>query len=191
MDKVFFVTGECRMLFCDLKAPRASEESKPKFGVGVLILKSAAWLADFRKAYQAVVKAAWPDKTPKLVELVKDCDSYIKEDGTRFVEEYPVSAGHFLMRAKSQFEPKLWLPDGSKSDPLAPEWYAGAWVRLKVQLKSYAPSASFPQSKYGVSAYLQSMMFARHDEPLSSGGGGGGGAADFGVATKAEEECPF
>lgn len=102
------------------------------------------------------------DLRPGMHNPIFDADA---DPDKASLEGYP---GHFYITAKSETRPGLWLPDLSAFtgtvDEIMEKFYAGCWVRLKVQ-----PFGFDEGKNKGVAWALGAIQWIKNDTPFSGG----------------------
>lgn len=173
-DPVKVLTGECRLSYCHLTTPRASQQGgTPKYSVTLLIPKSDnATKADIDSAIQAAANAAlatkWNGAWPPVMSLpIWDGDG-VRKSGEPFG---PECKGHWVLNANTQTKPQVVGIDNINCELAPSDIYSGMYGRVTVRFYGYAESGN-----KGVGCGLGNVMKTRDGEPL---GGGASAAADF------------
>ena len=141
--------------------PSMSDESKLEYCVTMLFPKATTDLSTLRTVIANLAKQAFgPDVKPEYLQLpIHDGDMPNTKGET---PEY--KQGHWVMRAKSNYNPVVYGPDNKRITQqamLAP----GNLMRAIVQFYTY------DNKKRGISATLLAAFKAGDGEPLAIGGG--------------------
>jgi hypothetical protein len=169
------LTGEVRLSYANLTAPRAAQQGgDPKYGVTLLIPKTdTATYQDIVDSIEAAAQDAqgklWNGvRPPVLPTPIHDGDG-IRESGTPFG---PECKGCWVMTAGTKNKPQV-VHQSNIAVELAPQdIYSGMYARITVNFFGYNQAG-----RKGVGCGLGNVMKTRDGEPL-----GGGASADVDFA---------
>ena len=182
------LTGECRLSYVNLVAPRANNNDPngtPKYSVTLLIPKTdTAVYQDILNSIEAAAADAqgklWNGVRPPVMPVpIHDGDG-VRENGTPYG---PECKGCWVITASSNNKPQV-IHQSDINTELAPQdIYSGMYARVTINFFGYNRAG-----KRGIGCGLGNVMKTRDGEPLT---GGASAAADFagiaagGVATPA------
>ena len=170
------LTGECRLSYVNLVAPRANNNdpsAKPKYSVTLLIPKTDT--AVYQNILQSIEAAAadaqgkiWNGVRPPVMPIpIHDGDG-VRENGTPYG---PGCKGCWGITASSHNKPQV-IHQSDINTELAPQdIYSGMYARVTINFFGYARAG-----KRGIGCGLGNVMKTRDGEPLA---GGASAAADF------------
>ena len=182
------LTGECRLSYVNLVAPRANNNdpsAKPKYSVTLLIPKTDTTV--YQNILSSIEAAAadaqgkiWNGVRPPVMPVpIHDGDG-VRENGTPYG---PECKGCWVITASSNNKPQV-IHQSDINTELAPQdIYSGMYARVTINFFGYNRAG-----KRGIGCGLGNVMKTRDGEPLA---GGASAAADFagiaagGVATPA------
>lgn len=168
------LTGEVRLSYCNLIAPRAplNGQGDPKYSVTVLIPKTdVATKADIDASIEAAAKEAvgkiWGGVRPRFDSIVWDGDG-VRKNGMPFGAE---CKGHWVLTASTKQKPQVVGIDNINAELAPQDIYSGMYGRVTLRFFGYSQSGN-----RGVGCGLGNVMKTRDGEPLS---GGASAASDF------------
>lgn len=171
-DPLKVLTGEVRLSYVNLVAPRAAQQgAEPKYGVTLLIPKTdvatkAAIDAAMEAAAKEAVAKTWGGvRPPYLKPVIHDGDS-VRPSGVAFG---PECKGHWVLTASTKMKPQVIDTYGTELAPT--DIYSGMYARVTIRFFGYSNSGN-----KGVGCGLGNVMKVRDGEPLS---GGASAASDF------------
>lgn len=171
--KTKVLTGEVRLSYCSLTAPRAAQQGgDPKYSVTLLIPKTdTATIADIQASMQAAyddgVSRKWGGAHPTPRMLLHDGDG-LRESGLPYGDE---CKGHYVLTASSKNKPQVVGIDNISCELAPSDIYSGMYARVTINFFAYDSAGS-----KGVGCGLGNVLKTRDGEPL---GGGASAAADF------------
>lgn len=173
-DAMKVLTGEVRLSYANLTAPRAAQQgAEPKYSVTLLIPKSdAATKADIDSAIQAAANEAmakvWNGARPPMLRVpIYDGDG-VRPSGEPFGGE---CKGHWVMTASTKNKPQVVGIDNINCELSPADIYSGMYGRVTVRFFGYSNSGN-----KGVGCGLGNVLKTRDGEPLS---GQASAASDF------------
>lgn len=173
-DPFKVLTGEVRLSYCNLTAPRASQQGgEPKYSVTLLIPKADfATKADVDAAMQAAVNEAvakvWGGVRPPQIRFpIYDGDG-VRPSGVPFGDE---CKGHWVMTASTKNKPQVVGIDNINCDLAPVDIYSGMYARVTIHFFGYSNSGN-----KGIGCGLGNVMKTRDGERLA---GGASAAMDF------------
>lgn len=169
------LTGECRLSYCNLNAPRAAQQGgEAKYSVTLLIPKTdTATKADIDAAINAAANDAmtklWNGvRPPQLKVPIYDGDGVRPNSGVPFGDE---CKGHWVMTAGTKNKPQVVGIDNINCELAPSDVYSGMYGRVTINFYGYSNSGN-----RGVGCGLGNVLKTRDGEPLA---GGASAAADF------------
>lgn len=180
------LTGEVRLSYANLTAPRAAQQGgDSKYGVTLLIPKTdTATYQDIVSSIEAAAQDAqgklWNGvRPPVLPQPLHDGDG-VRENGTPYGTE---CKGHWVMTASTKNKPQVVHQSNITSELAPQDIYSGMYARVTVNFFGYLNAG-----KKGVGCGLGNVMKTRDGEPLA---GGASADADFaGVGNAAPAPAP-
>lgn len=173
-DPFKVLTGEVRLSYCNLTAPRASKQGgEPKYSVTLLIPKSDfATKADIDAAIQAAANEAlskvWNGvRPPQLRVPIHDGDG-VRQSGVPYGDE---CKGHWVITASTKNKPQVVGMDNINCDLSPVDIYSGMYARVTLRFFGYSNSGN-----KGIGCGLGNVMKTRDGERLA---GGASAASDF------------
>lgn len=171
-DPLKVLTGEVRLSYVNLVAPRAAQQgAEPRYSVTLLIPKTdvatkAAIDAAMEAAAKDAVAKTWGGvRPPYLKPVIHDGDG-VRPSGVAF---RPECKGHWVMTASTKTRPQVIDAYGNELTPT--DIYSGMYARVTIRFYGYSNSGN-----KGVGCGLGNVMKIRDGEPLS---GGASAASDF------------
>ena len=167
------LTGEVRLSYAALTAPRASQQGgKEKYSVTLLIPKTdTATIADlnasFQAAYDEGVAKKWNGARPTPKAIIHDGDG-LRPSGVPFGDE---CKGHWVLIASSVNKPQVVGIDNVNCELAPQDIYSGMFARVTVNFFAFDTAGN-----KGVGCGLGNVLKTRDGEPLS---GGASAASDF------------
>lgn len=167
------LTGEVRLSYAALTAPRASQQGgKEKYSVTLLIPKTdTATIADlnasFQAAYDEGVAKKWNGARPTPKAIIHDGDG-LRPSGVPFGDE---CKGHWVLTASSVNKPQVVGIDNVNCELAPQDIYSGMFARVTVNFFAFDTAGN-----KGVGCGLGNVLKTRDGEPLS---GGASAASDF------------
>ena len=170
------LTGECRLSYVNLVAPRANNNdpsAKPKYSVTLLIPKTDT--AVYQNILSSIEAAAadaqgklWNGVRPPVMPIpIHDGDG-VRDNGTPYG---PECKGCWVITASSNNKPQV-IHQSDINTELAPQdIYSGMYARVTINFFGYNRAG-----KRGIGCGLGNVMKTRDGEPLA---GGASAAADF------------
>ena len=172
------LTGECRLSYCNLNAPRAAQQGgEAKYSVTLLIPKipktDTATKADIDAAINAAANDAmtklWNGvRPPQLKVPIYDGDGVRPNSGVPFGDE---CKGHWVMTAGTKNKPQVVGIDNINCELAPSDVYSGMYGRVTLRFFGFALT-----SNRGVGCGLGNVLKTRDGEPLS---GVASAASDF------------
>ncbi len=168
------LTGEVRLSYANLTAPRAVQQGQEaKYSVTLLIPKTdTATKANIDSSIEAAAQDAqgklWNGIRPPMLPVpIHDGDG-VRENGTPYG---PECKGCWVMTASTKNEPQV-VHQSDINTKLAPQdIYSGMYARVTINFFGYLNAG-----KKGVGCGLGNVMKTRDGEPLA---GGASAASDF------------
>ena len=163
------LTGECRLSYVNLVAPRANNNdpnSQPRYSVTLLIPKTDT--AVYQNILQSIEAAAvdaqgklWNGVRPPVMPVpIHDGDD-VRENGTPYG---PECKGCWVITASSKNKPQV-IHQSDINTELAPQdIYSGMYARVTINFFGYARAG-----KRGIGCGLGNVMKTRDGEPLAGG----------------------
>lgn len=181
------LTGECRLSYCNLNAPRAAQQGdEAKYSVTLLIPKTdTATKADIDAAINAAANDAmtklWNGvRPPQLKVPIYDGDGVRPNSGVPFGDE---CKGHWVMTAGTKNKPQVVGIDNINCELAPSDVYSGMYGRVTINFYGYSNSGN-----RGVGCGLGNVLKTRDGEPLA---GGASAAADFaGIGASPVAQAP-
>lgn len=181
------LTGECRLSYCNLNAPRAAQQGgEAKYSVTLLIPKTdTATKADIDAAINAAANDAmtklWNGvRPPQLKVPIYDGDGVRPNSGVPFGDE---CRGHWVMTAGTKNKPQVVGIDNINCELAPSDVYSGMYGRVTINFYGYSNSGN-----RGVGCGLGNVLKTRDGEPLA---GGASAAADFaGIGASPVAQAP-
>lgn len=173
------LTGEVRLSYANLTAPRASQQGgEPKYGVTLLIPKTdTATLKDIElsmnAAYEDGVSKKWGGAHPQKKVILHDGDG-LRPSGLPFGDE---CKGHYVITASTKNKPQVVGIDNVNCELAPNDIYSGMYARVTLNFFPYDTAGS-----KGVGCGLGNVMKTRDGEPLSGGASAASDFADVGAA---------
>lgn len=167
------LTGEVRLSYAALTAPRASQQGgKEKYSVTLLIPKTdTATIADlnasFQAAYDEGVAKKWNGARPTPKAIIHDGDG-LRPSGVPFGDE---CKGHWVLTASSVNKPQVVGIDNVNCELAPQDIYSGMFACVTVNFFAFDTAGN-----KGVGCGLGNVLKTRDGEPLS---GGASAASDF------------
>lgn len=182
------LTGEVRLSYANLTAPRAAQQGgDAKYSVTLLIPKAdTATYQDIVSSIEAAAQDAqgklWNGvRPPVLPQPLHDGDG-VRENGTPFS---PECRGHWVMTASTKNKPQV-VHQSNISTELAPQdIYSGMRARVTINFFGYNNNG-----KKGVGCGLGNVMKTRDDEPLAGGASADVDFAGIGSAAQLQYAPP-
>jgi len=173
-DPMKVLTGEVRLSYCNLTAPRAAQQGgEPKYSVTLLIPKvDTATKADIDAAIQAAANEAlnkvWNGaRPPQLRVPIYDGDG-LRPSGVPYGEE---CRGHWVMTASTKNKPQVVGMDNIRCELVPSDIYSGMYARVTIRFFGYSNSGN-----KGIGCSLGNIMKTRDGEALA---GGASASVDF------------
>ncbi len=164
-DAMKVLTGEVRLSYANLTAPRAAQQGgEPKYSVTLLIPKTdVATKTDIDASIQAAAADAtariWNGARPPMLRVpIYDGDG-VRPSGEPFGTE---CKGHWVMTASSKQRPQVVGADNIQCELAPTDIYSGMYARVTIRFFGYANSGN-----KGVGCGLGNVMKTRDGEPLS------------------------
>ncbi len=161
------LTGEVRLSYANLTAPRAAQQGgDPKYGVTLLIPKTdTATYQDIVQSIEAAAQDAqgklWNNvRPPVLPQPLHDGDG-VRENGTPYG---PECKGHWVMTASTKNKPQVAHQSNIGTDLAPQDIYSGMYARVTVNFFGYLNAG-----KKGVGCGLGNVMKTREGEALAGG----------------------
>lgn len=160
------LTGEVRLSYANLTAPKASQQGgDPKYSVSLLIPKSdTATVADInasiKAAYDEGVGKKWGGARPAPKILLHDGDG-LRQSGLPYGDE---CKGHWVLKASSKNKPQVVGIDDIRCELSPSDIYSGMYARVTINFFAYDRAGS-----KGVGCGLGNVLKTRDGEPLSGG----------------------
>lgn len=167
------LTGEVRLSYANLVAPRAAQQGQePKYSVTLLIPKSdnatiANINASIKAAYDEGVSKKWGGAHPQPKVIVHDGDG-LRPSGLPFGDE---CKGCWVLTASSKNKPQVVGLENLDCELAPSDIYSGMYARVTINFFAYDTAGS-----KGVGCGLGNVLKTRDGEPLS---GGASAASDF------------
>ena len=170
------LTGECRLSYVNLVAPRANNNDPnvtPKYSVTLLIPKTdTAVYQDILNSVEAAAADAqgklWNGVRPPVMPVpIHDGDG-VRENGTPYG---PECKGCWVITASSKNKPGVVHQSNVKVELAPQDIYSGMYARVTINFFGYNRAG-----KRGVGCGLGNVMKTREGEPLA---GGASAEADF------------
>ncbi|MDL2318091.1 DUF2815 family protein [Eubacteriales bacterium OttesenSCG-928-A19] len=169
------LTGEVRLSYANLTAPRAAQQGgEAKYSVTLLIPKSdTATYQDMLNSIEAAAQDAtgklWNGvRPPVLPQPLHDGDG-VRENGTPFG---PECKGHWVITASTKNKPQVVHQSNVEAELAPQDIYSGMYARVTINFFGYHNAG-----KKGVGCGLGNVMKTRDGEALA---GGASAAVDFG-----------
>ena len=174
------LTGEVRLSYANLTAPRASQQGgEVKYGVTLLIPKTdTATKANIDGSAEAAAQDAlgklWNGIRPPVLSIpIHDGDG-VRESGVPFG---PECKGHWVITASSKNKPQV-VHQSDVNTELAPQdIYSGMYARVTINFFGYLNNG-----KKGIGCGLGNVMKTRDGEPLAGGASASSDFANVGTA---------
>lgn len=177
------LTGECRLSYCNLNAPRAAQQGgEAKYSVTLLIPKTdTATKADIDAAINDAMTKLWNGvRPPQLKVPIYDGDGVRPNSGVPFGDE---CKGHWVMTAGTKNKPQVVGIDNINCELAPSDVYSGMYGRVTINFYGYSNSGN-----RGVGCGLGNVLKTREGEPLA---GGASAAADFaGIGASPVAQAP-
>lgn len=173
------LTGEVRLSYVNLTAPRASQQGgEPKYSVTLLIPKSdTATKTDIdnsiRAAYEEGVSKKWGGARPQPKVIVHDGDG-VRPSGLPYDDE---CKGCWVITASTKNKPQVVGIDNINCELAPNDIYSGMYARVTINFFAYDTAGS-----KGVGCGLGNVMKTRDGEPLSGGASAASDFADFSIS---------
>lgn len=184
-DPMKVLTGECRLSYCNLTAPRAAQQGgEPKYSVTLLIPKTdVATKADIDAAIQAAANEAlskvWNGaRPPQLRVPIYDGDG-VRPSGVPFGDE---CKGHWVMTASTKNKPQVVGIDNINCELAPSDIYSGMYARVTIRFFGYSNSGN-----KGIGCGLGNVMKTRDGEALA---GSASASVDFAGVGAAPAAAP-
>lgn len=167
------LTGEVRLSYANLVAPRAAQQGQePKYSVTLLIPKSdnatvANINASIKAAYDEGVSKKWGGAHPQPKVIVHDGDG-LRPSGLPFGDE---CKGCWVLTASTKNKPQVVGIENLDCELAPSDIYSGMYARVTINFFAYDTAGS-----KGVGCGLGNVLKTRDGEPLS---GGASAASDF------------
>lgn len=170
------LTGECRLSYVNLVAPRVNgtdPNATPKYSVTLLIPKTDT--ATYQNILNSIEAAAadaqgklWNGvRPPVMPQPIHDGDG-VRDNGTPYG---PECKGCWVITASSKNKPQVVHQSDINTELLPQDIYSGMYARVTINFFGYNTAG-----KRGVGCGLGNVMKTRDGEPLA---GGASAAADF------------
>jgi len=170
------LTGECRLSYVNLVAPRVNgtdPNATPKYSVTLLIPKTDT--ATYQNILNSIEAAAadaqgklWNGvRPPVMPQPIHDGDG-VRDNGTPYG---PECKGCWVITASSKNKPQVVHQSDINTDLLPQDIYSGMYARVTINFFGYNTAG-----KRGVGCGLGNVMKTRDGDPLA---GGASAAADF------------
>lgn len=168
------LTGEARLSYVALTAPRASQQGgEAKYNVTLLIPKTDA--ATYQNILSSIEAAAadaqgklWNGVRPPVLPVPLHDGDGVRENGTPYG---PECKGHWVMTASTKNKPQV-VHQSDVATELAPQdIYSGMYARVTVNFFGYLNNG-----KKGIGCGLGNVMKTRDGEALA---GGASATVDF------------
>lgn len=173
-DPMKVLTGEVRLSYCQLTAPKVPKQGgDPKYSVTLLIPKSdTATKADIDAAIAAAANDAlaktWGGARPPVLKVpIYDGDG-VRQSGNPFG---PECHGHWVMVASSKLKPQVVGIDNINCELSPADIYSGMYGRVTIRFYGYLNSGN-----KGIGCGLGNVLKTRNGEPLA---GQTSAASDF------------
>lgn len=167
------LTGEVRLSYANLVAPRAAQQGQePKYSVTLLIPKSdnatvANINASIKAAYDEGVSKKWGGAHPQPKVIVHDGDG-LRPSGLPYGDE---CKGCWVLTASTKNKPQVVGIENLDCELAPSDIYSGMYARVTINFFAYDTAGS-----KGVRCGLGNVLKTRDGEPLS---GGASAASDF------------
>ena len=168
------LTGEVRLSYANLTAPRAAQQGgEAKYSVTLLIPKTDSAtqnniLASIEAAAQDAQGKIWNGVRPPVMPAPLHDGDGVRENGTPYG---PECKGCWVMTASTKNKPQV-VHQSDIATELAPQdIYSGMYARVTLNFFGYLNNG-----KKGIGCGLGNVMKTRDGEPLA---GGASAAADF------------
>lgn len=170
------LTGEVRLSYCNLVAPRTNTNdpnAEPKYSVTLLIPKTDT--ATYQNILSSIEAAAadaqskiWNGVRPPVMPVpIHDGDG-VRENGTAYG---PECKGCWVITASSKQKPQVVHQSDINTELLPQDIYSGMYARVTINFFGYSRAG-----KRGIGCGLGNVMKTRDGEALA---GGASAAADF------------
>lgn len=177
------LTGEVRLSYANLTAPRAAQQGgEAKYSVTLLIPKTdtATYqniLSSIESAAQDAQSKLWNGVRPPVLPAPLHDGDGVRESGVPYGDE---CKGCWVMTASSKNKPQV-VHQSDVNTELAPQdIYSGMYARVTVNFFGYASNG-----KRGVGCGLGNVMKTRDGEPLAGGASASSDFAEVGNAVGA------
>lgn len=177
------LTGEVRLSYTNLTAPRAAQQGgEAKYSVTLLIPKTdTATKANIDSSAEAAAQDAqgklWNGVRPPLLPQPLHDGDGVRENGTPYG---PECRGHWVITASTKNKPQV-VHQSNVAAELAPQdIYSGMYARVTINFYGY-----FNSGKKGVGCGLGNVMKTRDGEPLAGGASASSDFADVGSSVGA------
>lgn len=182
------LTGEVRLSYANLTAPRAPQQGgEAKYSVTLLIPKTdTATKANIDASAEAAAQDAmgklWNGVRPPVLPVpVHDGDG-VRENGTPYG---PECKGCWVITASSKNKPQV-VHQSDVNTELAPQdIYSGMYARVTINFFGYMSNG-----KKGVGCGLGNVMKTRDGEPLAGGASAASDFAEVGGVVSAPQYAP-
>jgi len=174
-----------RLAFCELN--KADEKGRKKTKLLIPLAAAApAGCLDGNDLWAHITQVAQA-KFGQGVQLTDKNTGFKNGDAclhTRSGQPYDGHAGHYRVSIGTQYDFAVMAHDPNGNKVYMPEAqipqhiYSGAWVVASVEVKAYDRVTDNNMRAWGVTCYLQALLWVRHDEKL--GGGNFDPEASFG-----------
>ena len=167
------LTGEVRLSYANLTAPRAAQDGgDPKYSVTLLIPKTdTATKADIdasmKAAYEDGVSKKWGGARPQPKAILHDGDG-LRPSGLPFGDE---CKGCWVITASSKNKPQVVGIDNIQCELAPQDIYSGMYARVTINFYAFDRNGN-----KGVGCGLGNVMKTKDGDPLS---GGASAASDF------------
>lgn len=166
------LTGEVRLSYAALTAPKMQQNGKEKYSVTLLIPKTdTATIADLNASFQAAyaegVAKKWNGARPTPKAIIHDGDG-LRPSGVPFGDE---CKGCWVLTASSINKPQVVGIDNVACELAPQDVYSGMYARVTLNFFAFDNTGN-----KGVGCGLGNVLKTRDGEPLS---GGASAASDF------------
>lgn len=179
------LTGEVRLSYANLTAPRAAQDGgEPKYSVTLLIPKTdTATKADIdasmKAAYEDGVSKKWGGARPQPKVILHDGDG-LRPSGLPFGDE---CKGCWVLTASSKNKPQVVGIDNIQCELAPQDVYSGMYARVTINFYAFDRAGN-----KGVGCGLGNVMKTKDGEPLSGGASAVSDFADVGAYVAGQEQ---
>ena len=179
------LTGEVRLSYANLTAPRAAQDGgEPKYSVTLLIPKTdTATKADIdasmKAAYEDGVSKKWGGARPQPKVILHDGDG-LRPSGLPFGDE---CKGCWVLTASSKNKPQVVGIDNIQCELAPQDVYSGMYARVTINFYAFDRAGN-----KGVGCGLGNVMKTKDGEPLSGGASAVSDFADVGSSIAGQDQ---